>query len=137
GPGGLRCLEAGRPALLRLGHAALPARHGVDAADRAGRGDRARARVAAETRGTPRTPSARGAGGRVMGAQPTMRAAVIAGPRMTRVERIERPEPGPGEVRIRVEGCGVCGSSAPVWEGRPWFEYPQAAGAPGHEAWGR
>lgn len=72
-----------------------------------------------------------------MGAQPTMRAAVIAGPRMTRVERIERPEPGPGEVRIRVEGCGVCGSSAPVWEGRPWFEYPQAAGAPGHEAWGR
>jgi len=71
-----------------------------------------------------------------MAAESTMRAAVVAGPRTTRVERIGRPDPGPGEVRIRVEGCGVCGSSAPVWEGRPWFTYPQAAGAPGHEAWG-
>jgi threonine dehydrogenase-like Zn-dependent dehydrogenase len=25
----------------------------------------------------------------------------------------------------------------PVWEGRNWFNYPRAAGAPGHEAWGR
>jgi threonine dehydrogenase-like Zn-dependent dehydrogenase len=24
-----------------------------------------------------------------------------------------------------------------VWEGRPWFDYPLAPGAPGHEAWGR
>jgi len=40
-------------------------------------------------------------------------------------------------VRIRVEGCGVCGSSLPVWEGRPWFDYPLAPGAPGHEVWGR
>jgi threonine dehydrogenase-like Zn-dependent dehydrogenase len=23
-----------------------------------------------------------------------------------------------------------------VWEGRPWFDYPLAPGAPGHEAWG-
>jgi threonine dehydrogenase-like Zn-dependent dehydrogenase len=35
-----------------------------------------------------------------------------------------------------VEGCGVCGSNLPVWEGRPWFDYPLAAGAPGHEGWG-
>ncbi len=45
-------------------------------------------------------------------------------------------EPGPGEVRVAVEGCGVCGSNLPVWEGRPWFSYPLAPGAPGHEAWG-
>jgi len=38
---------------------------------------------------------------------------------------------------VRVEGCGVCASSLPVWEGRPWFEYPLPPGAPGHEAWGR
>lgn len=38
---------------------------------------------------------------------------------------------------MALEGCGVCGSNLPVWEGRPWFEYPLAAGAPGHEAWGR
>jgi threonine dehydrogenase-like Zn-dependent dehydrogenase len=46
-------------------------------------------------------------------------------------------EPGPGEVRVRLEGCGVCASNLPVWEGRPWFQYPIAAGAPGHEGWGR
>jgi threonine dehydrogenase-like Zn-dependent dehydrogenase len=31
----------------------------------------------------------------------------------------------------------VCGSNIPVWEGRPWFEYPLPAGNPGHEGWGR
>lgn len=37
---------------------------------------------------------------------------------------------------VDVEGCGVCGSNLPVWEGRDWFAYPLAPGAPGHEAWG-
>ncbi|MGI8546077.1 MAG: MDR/zinc-dependent alcohol dehydrogenase-like family protein [Gemmatimonadaceae bacterium] len=45
-------------------------------------------------------------------------------------------EPGPGEVRIRLTGSGVCASNLPVWEGREWFKYPQAPGAPGHEGWG-
>jgi threonine dehydrogenase-like Zn-dependent dehydrogenase len=45
--------------------------------------------------------------------------------------------PGPGEVLVEVEGCGVCGSSLPLWEGRPWFTYPAEPGAPGHEVWGR
>ncbi|BBA36736.1 L-threonine 3-dehydrogenase [Methylocaldum marinum] len=47
------------------------------------------------------------------------------------------PAPGPGQVRVKLEGCGVCGSNLPVWEGRPWFDYPLPAGAPGHEGWGR
>jgi threonine dehydrogenase-like Zn-dependent dehydrogenase len=38
---------------------------------------------------------------------------------------------------LRVEGCGICGSNLPPWEGRPWFQYPLAPGQPGHEAWGR
>jgi threonine dehydrogenase-like Zn-dependent dehydrogenase len=38
---------------------------------------------------------------------------------------------------VRLEGCGVCGSNLPVWQGRSWFNYPLAAGAPGHEGWGR
>jgi threonine dehydrogenase-like Zn-dependent dehydrogenase len=38
---------------------------------------------------------------------------------------------------VRLEGCGVCGSNLPLWEGRQWFSYPLAPGAPGHEAWGR
>ncbi|MFZ0387606.1 MAG: zinc-binding dehydrogenase [Solirubrobacteraceae bacterium] len=45
-------------------------------------------------------------------------------------------EPGPGEVRVRIEGCGVCGSDLPVWTGRPWFDYPREPGSPGHEGWG-
>lgn len=47
------------------------------------------------------------------------------------------PPPGPGQVRVKLEGCGVCGSNLPVWEGRPWFDYPFPPGAPGHEGWGR
>jgi threonine dehydrogenase-like Zn-dependent dehydrogenase len=46
------------------------------------------------------------------------------------------PEPGPHDVRIRLEGCGVCASNLPVWEGRPWFVYPLEPGAPGHQGWG-
>ena len=37
---------------------------------------------------------------------------------------------------MRLEGCGVCASNLPVWEGRDWFTYPLDAGAPGHEGWG-
>jgi threonine dehydrogenase-like Zn-dependent dehydrogenase len=66
-----------------------------------------------------------------------MRAAVITAPRRTAIEERPVPEPGPGEVRVRLEGSGVCASSVPLWEGREWFQYPQAAGAPGHEGWGR
>ena len=47
------------------------------------------------------------------------------------------PSPGDGEVLIALEGCGVCGSDLPVWEGRDWFEYPREPGSPGHEGWGR
>jgi threonine dehydrogenase-like Zn-dependent dehydrogenase len=65
-----------------------------------------------------------------------MRAARIAAPGRVRVDRMPCPEPGEGEVRIRLEGSGVCASNLPVWEGREWFEYPQAPGAPGHEGWG-
>ena len=67
----------------------------------------------------------------------TMQAAVIAGPRTVELEHLPLPEPGPGEVRLKLEGCGVCGSNLPPWEGRPWFNYPFEPGAPGHEGWGR
>jgi threonine dehydrogenase-like Zn-dependent dehydrogenase len=66
-----------------------------------------------------------------------MDAAVLDAPRSMRVERVAVPAPGAGEVLVWVEGCGVCASSLPLWEGRPWFAYPLAPGAPGHEAWGR
>ncbi len=53
-------------------------------------------------------------------------------------ERVDLPvpEPGPGEVAVKLQGCGVCASNVPPWEGRDWFTYPMEPGAPGHEAWG-
>ena len=65
------------------------------------------------------------------------RAAVVAGPGRVEMARQEAVAPGPGEVVVAVEGCGVCGSHLPVWQGRPWFDYPLEPGAPGHEGWGR
>jgi threonine dehydrogenase-like Zn-dependent dehydrogenase len=65
-----------------------------------------------------------------------MRASVVSGPGEIEIEHIFVPEPGPGEVRVRLAGSGVCASSLPLWEGRPWFQYPAAPGAPGHEGWG-
>jgi threonine dehydrogenase-like Zn-dependent dehydrogenase len=63
-------------------------------------------------------------------------SAVIDGPGIIRLNKIKTPEPGPHEVRVNLQGCGVCCSNLPVWQGRPWFQYPLAAGAPGHEGWG-
>jgi threonine dehydrogenase-like Zn-dependent dehydrogenase len=66
-----------------------------------------------------------------------MQACVIAAPGRAAVQTQEVPEPGAGQVLLRLEGSGVCASSLPLWEGREWFNYPQPAGAPGHEGWGR
>jgi len=65
-----------------------------------------------------------------------MRAAVVSAPGRIQVVKTEIPEPGPNELLVRIEGCGVCASNLPVWEGKPWFTYPMPPGAPGHEAWG-
>jgi threonine dehydrogenase-like Zn-dependent dehydrogenase len=67
----------------------------------------------------------------------TMRAARIVAPRQVEIDEIAVPQPGPGQVRIQVDGCGVCGSNLPLWRGGPWFHYPIEPGAPGHEGWGR
>ena len=65
-----------------------------------------------------------------------MRAAVFREPRVIEIVQVPLPEPGPGQLRVRLVGCGVCGSNLPVWEGRSWFEYPLPPGNPGHEGWG-
>ena len=67
----------------------------------------------------------------------TARALVVTGPRTFELRAAALGDLMPGQVRVEVEGCGVCGSNLPVWEGRPWFSYPLTPGAPGHEAWGR
>lgn len=64
------------------------------------------------------------------------RSAVIEEPGKVTVKNSLLPEPGNDEVRIKIEGCGICASNIPIWEGRDWFEYPVEGGNPGHEAWG-
>jgi len=67
----------------------------------------------------------------------TMTAAVIKEPRRVVIESASVPAPAAGQVLVKIEGCGVCASNIPPWEGKPWFNYPMSAGALGHEAWGR
>ncbi|WP_197421869.1 MULTISPECIES: MDR/zinc-dependent alcohol dehydrogenase-like family protein [unclassified Sphingomonas] len=66
----------------------------------------------------------------------TMRAAVLTGPGEIRVERVPLPNAGRGEVRIRLQGCGVCASNLEPWAGQSWSSYPGAPGGLGHEGWG-
>ena len=64
-------------------------------------------------------------------------AAVISAPRQIDVRGVEFRAPAAAEVRVKIEGCGVCASNLELWLGKPWFQYPVEPGAPGHEAWGR
>jgi threonine dehydrogenase-like Zn-dependent dehydrogenase len=65
-----------------------------------------------------------------------MHAAIITAPRTCELRKVDTPRPASDQVLIRVDGCGVCGSNLPLWEGRSWFTYPTAPGSPGHEGWG-
>ena len=67
---------------------------------------------------------------------PEMRAAVLTGAGILRLASVPLPQPGPGQVRIRLEGCGVCASNLGPWAGPDWMRFPTAPGALGHEGWG-
>jgi threonine dehydrogenase-like Zn-dependent dehydrogenase len=66
-----------------------------------------------------------------------MLSAQVVAPGEVELRERARPEPQPNELLVRLEGCGVCASNLPPWEGRPWFHYPMEPGALGHEGWGR
>ena len=64
-----------------------------------------------------------------------MRAVQVSKPKGP-LELVERdiPEPGPGQVRIKVQACGICHSDAFTVEGIfPHIQYPRV---PGHEVVG-
>ena len=66
---------------------------------------------------------------------PKMRVAQVARPNGP-IEIVEReiPEPGAGEVRIKVQACGICHSDSFTKEGlMPGIQYPRV---PGHEVAG-
>ncbi len=66
----------------------------------------------------------------------TMRAAIVTGPGEVRIETVALPEPGPGQVRVKLEGCGVCASNLTPWAGPEWQQFPLEPGSLGHEGWG-
>src|SRR4051794_12422875 len=124
-----------RPALVRERSARFRQRDWLAADRRPARGHCAAAPVA---RRGARTG---GRGGRLMETATseragTMRSAVVSAAQSAVLEQVPLPEAAPGQVRVRLEGSGVCGSDLPVWEGREWFDYPREPGAPGHEGWG-
>jgi L-iditol 2-dehydrogenase len=59
-----------------------------------------------------------------------VKAAVLHAPRDLRVENARRPEPGPGEVVVRVGMAGLCGTDYRIWTGDRPVGYPLV---PGHE----
>jgi threonine dehydrogenase-like Zn-dependent dehydrogenase len=65
-----------------------------------------------------------------------MQAAVLASPADMRMADVPVPQPKAGEVRVRLEGCGVCASNIEPYEGQPWSQFPGAPGGMGHEGWG-
>ena len=65
-----------------------------------------------------------------------MKAAAFAGDKKIIVKETDLPQPGPTQVLVQLEGCGVCASNIPSYEGREWFNYPLEPGTPGHEGWG-
>ena len=65
-----------------------------------------------------------------------MRAAVLDGPGKVRIASVPLPQPDAGQVRVRLEGCGVCASNLEPWTGPDWMQFPTAPGGLGHEGWG-
>lgn len=62
-----------------------------------------------------------------------MQALLVERPGSATLVEVDRPGPGPGEVLIRVEAAGICGSDVELLEGRrpaPYVRYPII---PGHE----
>jgi D-arabinose 1-dehydrogenase-like Zn-dependent alcohol dehydrogenase len=66
---------------------------------------------------------------------PKMKIAVVPKPGADfELQEREIPQPGPGQVRIRVQACGICWSDQLVKNGLwPGLSYPRS---PGHEVAG-
>jgi NADPH:quinone reductase len=64
------------------------------------------------------------------------RGARVLGPGRVDLVPLRIGAPGDGEVRVRLEGCGVCASNLGPWSGPEWMEFPTPPGSLGHEGWG-
>jgi L-iditol 2-dehydrogenase len=61
----------------------------------------------------------------------TMKIAKWYSNRDIRIEEVERPEPGPKEILVKVISCGICGSDVVEW-----YRLPRAPLVQGHEIGG-
>ncbi|MFW6108158.1 MAG: zinc-dependent alcohol dehydrogenase family protein [bacterium] len=59
-----------------------------------------------------------------------MQAVVIENPRTVQTAELARPDPGEGQMLIRVRACGVCGTDVHIYKGEYLGDYPVI---PGHE----
>lgn len=66
-----------------------------------------------------------------------MEALVYHGPRALALEQRPTPEPGPGEVLVRVEACGICGTDLRIAAGAHRAYPAGTVRVPGHEIVGR
>ncbi|MCK4725059.1 MAG: alcohol dehydrogenase catalytic domain-containing protein, partial [Anaerolineales bacterium] len=58
-----------------------------------------------------------------------MKQAVMTEPGKIKIHEIEEPRPGPGEVLLRIQRIGVCGSDVHVYHGKhPYTGYPVVQG---------
>ena len=64
----------------------------------------------------------------------TYKAIQVSEPGKMNLVQLPMREPGPGQVRLRVEACGVCPSDAGTVEGLFPIDWPRV---PGHELVGR
>ncbi|MFD4668205.1 alcohol dehydrogenase catalytic domain-containing protein [Lentzea sp. NPDC058450] len=69
-----------------------------------------------------------------------MQAVVVHGPQDYRLEEVDVPTPGPGELLMRVEAVGICASDLKCFHGAPKFwgdenrpAWAQTGITPGHE----
>jgi 2-desacetyl-2-hydroxyethyl bacteriochlorophyllide A dehydrogenase len=63
-----------------------------------------------------------------------VKAVVVERPGSVAIQRVDDPAPGPREVLVRVEACGICGTDIHILEGElPPTRYPII---PGHELCG-
>jgi NADPH:quinone reductase len=66
----------------------------------------------------------------------TMKAAVVTGAGRIEIDTLPLPNPTKNQVRIKLEGCGVCASNLGPWAGPEWMSFPTEPGSLGHEGWG-
>ncbi|MBW6424875.1 zinc-binding dehydrogenase [Rhizobium sp. XQZ8] len=64
-------------------------------------------------------------------------AVVISKAGEIQLRNMALEEPKAGQVRVRLEGCGVCASNLTPWAGPDWMQFPTEPGGLGHEGWGR